>query len=216
MRGQSSDQNDIDDESGLTLKQRAFCDHYLTCLNPRVAYNRAGYSSPDPEQARKDGNALLNQPDVSAWLGQKMKERSERLGVHADRVLLELAVVAYASVADYRINPETQMVDVVPGVPREALGAVRTAKVVRKDTPVKVDGEFRTETTWTMEIGLWDRLKAGELLCRHLGLVNAELPPLEVLFNRLPPTVATILRRLVAQPSQPPVFQGSSSPSVPV
>lgn len=34
--------HDLDPESGLTRKQRLFCDSYLTHLNPRLAYNQAG------------------------------------------------------------------------------------------------------------------------------------------------------------------------------
>jgi hypothetical protein len=47
---------------------------------------------------------------------------------------------------------------------------------------------------------LHDKMKGAELLCRHLGLVAADLPPLEVLLNRLPPHVADVLRQLLAAP----------------
>lgn len=112
---------DLDHESGLTRKQRSFCDNYLAHLNPRFAYHQAGYTSANPDTARKDANALLKLPDVHSWVDLKMKERAERLSVAADRVILELVIVAYADITDYRICPDSGWVEARPGVPRETL-----------------------------------------------------------------------------------------------
>jgi hypothetical protein len=68
---------------------------------------------------------------------------------------------------------------------------------------VERDGRLATETTVTAQIYLWDKLKAIELLCKHLGLTEAKLPPLEVLLNRLPTNVANILRQLLAGRPRP-------------
>ena len=193
----------LDPESGLTIKQRCFCDHYLGHLNPRLAYHQAGYTSANPDTARKDANALLKQPDVHSWIGQKMQERATRLSVVADRVLLELVIVAYADVTDYRINPTSGWVEARPGVPQEALRAVKVVKSRSETRTVERDGQTEKITTWTGEIVLHDKLKALELLCRHLGLASAELPPLEVLLNRLPPPVATLIRQMLAMGPRP-------------
>jgi phage terminase small subunit len=192
--------DDIDPESGLTLKQRLFCDIYLTCLNRTKAYREAGYAADSYGTARTESSNLLARPDIHSWIGQKMKERADRLSVSAERTLRELVIVAYSRVDHFRINRDTGLIEVKPGVPEEALGAVRSVKAVSKTTTGERDGRPVTETTWAGEFQLWDKLKALDTLCKHLGLVSAELPPLEVLMNRLPPEVAAILRKLMAIP----------------
>lgn len=204
----------IDPESGLALRERLACDHYLTHLNQTKAYRDAGYAADSYDNARKDANNLFNRPHVRSWLDQKMAERRERLEVSAARILLELAVCAYASQGDYRINENTGRVEVMPGVPAELLRAVQTVEVTRTTTTTRTrTGGTTTENTdvrYTGKVRLYDKLKAAELLCRHLGLVSADLPPLEVLLNRLPPPVASILRQLLARPAgdRQPITQG--------
>jgi phage terminase small subunit len=122
----------IDPESGLTLKQRLFVDHFLTHLNATKAYRDAGYTATTHVTARVEAHALLIHPDLRDYVSLRMHERAQRLAVTADRVLLELCVVAYARLTDYRINPDTGELEVKPGVPQEALGAVRVVKVTRK------------------------------------------------------------------------------------
>src|SRR3954452_11956247 len=96
----------IDPETGLTLKQRLFCDLYLTCLNAIKAYREAGYAADSYGTARTESSKLLARPDIWEWVGAKMKERADRLSVSADRVLTELAVIAFSNIAHYRVNPE--------------------------------------------------------------------------------------------------------------
>lgn len=208
----------IDPESGLTLKQREFVDHYLTHLNAAKAYRDAGYVSDTYANARKRAAELLDHPDVSWYVRQRIEERRVRLAVAADRVLMELAVIAYARVSDYRINPNTGAVEVNPGVPIEALGAVRSVEHNRPthqeaDQP---DGTKAVRLVWSGRLTFHDKPKAIDLLCRHLGLVSAELPPLEVLLNRLPRHVADVLRQLLAappgaRPPAPPIAAGTEA-----
>lgn len=206
----------IDPESGLTLKQREFVDHYLTHLNAAKAYRDAGYVSDTWQNARKRAQELLNHPDVAWYVSQRIEERRVRLAVAADRVLMELAVMSYARVTDYRINPNSGELEVKPGAPVEALGAVRSVKLNRPAYQEETgpDGTKLTRMVWSGEIQLHDKPKCIQLLCQHLGLVSAELPPLEVLLNRLPRHVADVLRQLLAAPPgerkpAPPIAAGT-------
>lgn len=194
----------IDPESGLTLKERLACDYYLTHLNETRAYREAGYKAATFDNARQDANALFNRPYIRSWLDVKMQERAERLEVSADRALLEAAVVAYASVGDYQINVDTGSIEVKPGVPKEALRAVSSVEVTRTATTRGVGKDAVTTVTWTGKFRMCDKLRSLELLCRHLGLTGAELPPLEVLLNRLPPKVGNMLRTMLAGPGRRP------------
>jgi phage terminase small subunit len=208
----------IDPESGLTLKQRLFCDVYLTCLNATKAYREAGYAADSHGTARTESSKLLTRPDVQGWLGERMKERADRLNVSAERTLTELVVVGYSNIAHYRVNPETGAVEVLPGVPEEALRAVRSVKATRRVVNVERNGQPATETVCAVEIQLWDKLRALETLSKHLGLVSPELPPLEVLLNRLPPAVSNLLRQMLAtRPDQrPPRPPGAGDGGLPI
>lgn len=218
-----SDQG-VDIESGLTLRERAAVDHYLISLNKTKAYMAAGYSADDYTNARKRASELFTKPDVSEYLKLKMNERSERLRVSADRVLLESCVIAFSKVTDFRIDPDNGRIGVVPGVPHECIGAVKGYKAQRTvRTITRGRGNTETIVTWTGEIFLWDKCKSIEFIGKHLGLVSAELPPLEILLNRLPAHIAAILRQLLSgpperymKPSVPPGIGGDAGlPSTP-
>jgi hypothetical protein len=70
-----------------------FVREYLVDLNGRQAAIRAGYS---PQSARCTASELLARPDVAALVAAAMKERSERTGITADRVLERFWAIATA------------------------------------------------------------------------------------------------------------------------
>jgi phage terminase small subunit len=78
---------------GLTPKQQTFVDEYLVDLNATQAAIRAGYSK---KTARSQGERMLTNVDVAAAIQKGFQERSERTKITAEKVLLELAVIAFA------------------------------------------------------------------------------------------------------------------------
>lgn len=92
----------------LTPKQQCFVDEYLIDLNATQAAIRAGYS---PKTAAVQASRLLANAKVSAAVACAMAERSKRTGITQDRVLMELAKVAFIKLTDIideegRIKPE--------------------------------------------------------------------------------------------------------------
>jgi phage terminase small subunit len=85
-----------------------------------------------------------------------MAERSKRTGVNAERVVQELAKIAFVNAAEV-IDPKTATVkeDALP----EDTAAIQSVKV-------KTFGEDGLER----EIKMADKLKALELLGKHLGM----------------------------------------------
>lgn len=82
--------------SGLTNKQKAFIDEYMIDLNATQAAKRAGYSKKTCGQI---GTQLLVK--LSIELQAAMDARTVRTLVTADRVLAELAKLAYSNTEDY-------------------------------------------------------------------------------------------------------------------
>lgn len=154
----------------MTKKQKRFIEEYLIDLNATQAAIRAGYS---PETAKSIGNENLTKPDIRAHIDKAMAERSKRTGVNADRVLMELAKIAFVNAANV-INTESATVkeDAVP----EDTAAIQSVKV-------KTFGEDGLER----EIKLADKMKALELLGRHLGMFKdkVEVAGLEAEKNKL-------------------------------
>lgn len=137
----------------MTKKQKLFVEEYLIDLNATQAAIRAGYS---PDTAKEIGCENLTKPNIRACIDREMAERSKRTGVNADRVVQELAKIAFVNAVDV-IDPETATVkeDALP----EDTAAIQSVKV-------KTFGDDGLER----EIKMADKLKALELLGKHIGM----------------------------------------------
>lgn len=142
----------------MTKKQKLFVEEYMIDLNATQAAIRAGYS---PETAQEQGSRLLSNVMVKKEIGKAMAERSRRTGVNADRVVMELAKIAFVNAVDV-IDHKTATVkaDASP----DDTAAIQSVKV-------KTFGEDGLER----EIKMADKLKALELLGRHLGMFKDKL-----------------------------------------
>lgn len=73
-------------------KQQLFAREYLIDLNATKAAERAGYS---PKSAYSQGHRLLKNVEIKAEINRLMLRRGERLDITADKVLQELAKLAF-------------------------------------------------------------------------------------------------------------------------
>lgn len=89
----------------LTDKQRLFCDEYLIDLNATQAAIRAGYSE---RTAAAQAARLLTNVKVQEYVQQRQRDRVERTEITQDRVLRELAIIAFSNAADYAAVVEKQ------------------------------------------------------------------------------------------------------------
>jgi len=85
----------------MTNKQRRFCEEYLIDLCATQAAIRAGYS---PHTAASIGEQNLRKLEIEKAVSKAMAERSRRTGVNADRVIAELAKIAFTGIADEEIK----------------------------------------------------------------------------------------------------------------
>ena len=142
----------------MTKKQKLFCEEYLIDLNATQAAIRAGYS---PETAGAIGAENLKKPQIQKAIARAMADRSRRTGVNADRVVMELAKIAFVNAANVIDADDATL---RTNATQEDLAAVQSVKV-------KTFGEDGVER----EIKLADKIKALELLGRHLGMFNDRL-----------------------------------------
>lgn len=142
-------------------------------LNAKQAAIRAGYS---PRSAKTVGPETLAIPAVRARVDAALAERSRRTGINADRVLQELARVAFINstnvinFADATLRPDATPDDTA------AIASVKV-KTIPTDAGYGVEREIRFA----------DKLKALELLGRHLGMftdnVRLSVDPVQIIDN---------------------------------
>lgn len=145
----------------LTAKQKRFVEEYLIDLNATQAAIRAGYSA---KSASEIGNENLRKPQIRAHIDEALAERSKRTGINADRVLQELARIAFVKATDVI---DTDDATIKQYASDDDLAVIQSVKV--KVIPTKEgDGVER-------EIRLNDKLKALELLGKHLGMFKDKL-----------------------------------------
>lgn len=137
----------------LTPKQKRFVQEYLIDLNATQAAIRAGYS---PRTANEQGARLLAKASVQSALQEAMKRREKRTEVTADRVVQELAKIAFADLKDFvEFGPD--------GV------RIKNSKEVDGTVLAEVsETTFKDSTTRTVK--LHPKIKALELLGKHLGM----------------------------------------------
>ena len=140
----------------LTPKQERFCQEYLIDVNATQAAIRAGYSK---RRADQSGYQVLRKIEVQATIKRLIHERARRTDIKADSVLQELKRVAFASMTDYA----TWGPDGIKLVGSERLTPEQTVAVAEIS-------ETTTQHGGSKSIKLHDKLKALELLGRHLGL----------------------------------------------
>lgn len=139
----------------MTEKQKIFADEYLIDLNATRAYRVAYPSVKRDETARANSSRMLTNANVAKYIADRMQERQKRTEITQDRVLEELAAIAFARATDY--------------------AAVKGECVRIKDTDSLTDQQIKAiagikEGKFGIELKLNDKEKALELLGRHLGM----------------------------------------------
>lgn len=136
----------------LTPKQQRFVEEYLVDLNATQAAIRAGYSE---KSAARISVELLNKTQVRKSIEKAQAKRAERTEVTADRVVTELAKIAFADPRDLmEWGPDGLVLKDCRTIPDAAAAAV-------SEVSESKDG---------IKLKKLDKLKALELLGRHLGM----------------------------------------------
>lgn len=139
----------------LTAKQQKFADEYLIDLNATQAAIRAGYS---PKSAMQQGSTLLSNPKVRAYIDERMAQHSARTGVNQERIIRELARIAFLDPTQLVDMDSAEITDDASADDRAAIASVKV-----KTMSGEVDMIER-------EVKFADKLKALELLGKRYGM----------------------------------------------
>lgn len=138
----------------ITDRERRFADEYLIDFDAKHAAIRAGYS----ESTARNAAAWIKadkpeKPKLRELIDRKIADLSRRTGITAERVLRELANVAFVNFDDV-VDSDGE---ILKGAQRADLAAVAGYKVRKGETSER-------------EIKFHDKLRALELIGKHLGM----------------------------------------------
>lgn len=160
----------------LTEKQARFVAEYLVDLNATQAASRAGYKDPNI------GRQLITKNNVSEAIQKAIQERSQRTEITQDMILKELANIAFANGTDFA----TVVCREVPMTSVDEDGKLQTVIKTQQLVEVKDTGKLPLEKRaaiagikegkYGIEVSSYDKVKALELLGKHLGMFDARAP----------------------------------------
>lgn len=165
----------------LTPKQQRFCDEYLIDLNATQAAIRAGYSE---KTAYRTGADNLRKPQIEEYIAKRQKELSRSTEITQERVIKELALIAFSNNADYAHVVEKKMKAEVGGALVDVLDEDGKPVMYRTVEPVLTE-ELTEEQKRALavikkgreglEVKSCDKVKALELLGKHLGIFTDKI-----------------------------------------
>lgn len=174
----------------LTPKQSQFVAEYIVDLNGAAAARRAGYSE---HTAREIAAQLMAKPEVLAAIEQAKRERIERTEITADRVLQELARLAFSDPrkfyrpdgsmkAPHELDDDTaatlasiDVIEITNGMAIEIPGL----DLVDEIEPQAHGGGLRRQRkaliTLVKKAKVFDKVAALGLAMKHLGMLKEKV-----------------------------------------
>lgn len=155
----------------MNKKNKIFCEEYLIDLNATQAAIRAGYS---PKTANEQGSQLLAKLSIRTYIDKALAERSKRTGVTTDRVIEELARVAFAKLTDVAeiTNNELSVKGTATDDDKAAIASIKIKKY-NSDKGESVETEIK------MHDKITSLIKLGE----HLGMFTKSNLPINISVN---------------------------------
>ena len=162
----------------MTDRQVIFANEYLIDLNGTRAYKEAYPHVKNDNTAAAAAARLMNVPEIKEYIDERIKDRLERIEVTQDDVIQELAAVAFANGSEYAkvvTKPmKTPDGDYVPALDSEgnqmyyqAVEITETDELSRRQ--IKAISGIKQGKNG-IELTTYDKVKALELLGRHLGM----------------------------------------------
>ncbi len=144
----------------LTDRQKRFVDEYLVDLNGSAAARRAGYSTHTAGRLAQD---LLAKRHIAELIAKRQRDLQRRVGVTQEQVVNELVRIAFGD--------QRRVVSWGPdGV------VLRRSDDLTDDEAAAVAEVAQTTTQGggSLRIKAHDKVRALELLGKHLGLFEAD------------------------------------------
>jgi len=136
---------------GLTKKQKMFVENYLQCWNATEAAKKAGYSE---RSAGAIGGENIQKPEIKAEIARRISE----IVMKSDELLTDMSYIARTSIDDIMDVDENG---------RLTFNFVRAQEQGKLNLIKSV-----APTAYGTKVELHDRMKALELLGKHMGIFD--------------------------------------------
>lgn len=150
--------------SKVTDKESLFVVEYLKDLNATDAYMRA-FGLENRKSAGVQASVLMSKPRIKAAIQKAMDARAQRVEITADMILREILLIAKTDLANaYDEGGRLRPIHEIPEDTRRAIAGVKVFE------EFEGFGKERHKIGEVRELKMWDKLKALELLGKHLKL----------------------------------------------
>lgn len=175
--------NQVEENQGLTDKQRLFCIYYVKCFNATKAYQKA--YGVDINTAMSSGCRLLRNEKVKKEIANLKQNRLNREFLSEEDIFQKYMDIAFADITDFVEfgQEEVQVmamygpVEVKDPKTGKKVPLMKKVNVVRFKNSSVVDGTIISEVKQGKEgasIKLADRMKALEWLAEHMNIATDE------------------------------------------
>lgn len=170
-------------DKGLTEKQKRFVEEYLIDLNATRAYKVAYPSVKRDETAAAAAARMLRNVKVSEYIAKRQDDLQRRTEITQERVLQELAAIAFSKATDYAHVVEKKVEISTDNGPVPVLDQNGDPVLYRtieleltenlNDTQKAAVASMKKGRDG-LEVKTHDKLKALELLGRHIGMFGGK------------------------------------------
>jgi len=161
----------------LTPKQKIFVNEYLVDLNATRAYKAAYPNCKKEETINAAASRMLRNVKVRDFIDERMKEREKRTEITQDKVLNEIAKIAFANGTDFaKIVQKSYMKNKLDAqghlLEEEEIFYNDVELVLTDDLPEDKKKAISgiKNTKYGIEVASCDKVRALELLGKHLGM----------------------------------------------
>ena len=147
----------VEADMELSDDELTWCERYLTHFNPTRAAKEV---FPESDHPSGKASTLKKNPHVLNYIKARVKERA----LVADEVLAQLAEIATSTIEDFIVLPEGVTIpffDLQKAKEAGKLHLIKRIKYVDKGPGSRGAG---------VEVELYDRMQALEMIGRHLGM----------------------------------------------
>ena len=153
----------------LNKRQELFCREYIVDMNGTQAAIRAGYK---PDNAKVVACQMLQKPEIRFCVAKLQEKAFERLDLNAQRVLYELACIAFANAQDFtRVGSDGEPELDMSKMSREQWAAI--AEYNEDSTGGQNDGERRLIVR--RKVKMLDKVAALGLLGKYFKLFTEKV-----------------------------------------
>jgi len=157
--------------AGLTDKQRRFCDEYIIDLNGTQAAIRAGYSK---TTASTQASVLLSSKKCIKYVTYLKVQRARRLEVSQDRIVQELARIAYHDKRTFYDREHNAIpLQEITDDQQTAIQSIKFRTVQVEVPREQLDGSYKMVKVPVREVSsyqFYDRRDALRMLGHHCGM----------------------------------------------